>query len=278
MNSDDRDAIECTSNSEEVHSHDDEKEEEKQQPHLKNYCYVLINDKDHKTYNGYTNNPLRRLRQHNSEIKGGAKFTTRRRKKDGPNPRTWEFLAIIESPGMTQKKALSLEWHIKYPTCRKPRPREYNGANGRLASLSLALGHKKFRGMFFTARIMDRYLDRARRVLLDSPISRQRLSSNEVNLDLRLLDDIDEDNLRPQVDPIFSSSHPREYNNMTTPTETLADDIAVISHNDEEKDDDGDTRATPRLLTLTLELCVAEENSAVDEKPIIRAYIRSLSP
>jgi len=125
------------------------------------WCYVLINDRDHKTYNGYTNRPERRLRQHNGELKGGAKYTTCRRKRDGERPRAWEFLALVESEQFTHKRALSLEWHIKYPTCRRPRPREYNGANGRLASLPLALGHPKFADMRFVVHVLERYYDRA---------------------------------------------------------------------------------------------------------------------
>ena len=134
----------------------------------KNYCYILINDCDHKTYNGYTNNPLRRLRQHNNELKGGAKFTTRRRKRDGIIPRRWEFLAIIESPGMSRTKALSLEWHLHYPTCRKPRPKIFNGANGRLNSIPHAIGHAKFSNMSFVIRVTSKYYERACKVLLNN--------------------------------------------------------------------------------------------------------------
>ena len=40
------------------------------------YCYILRNKQpqySHLTYNGSTNNPKRRLRQHNEEISGGAR-------------------------------------------------------------------------------------------------------------------------------------------------------------------------------------------------------------
>lgn len=129
---------------------------------LRNFCYVLINDKDHKTYNGFTNNPARRLRQHNCEIGGGAKFTTRQVKKDGDVPRNWEYLVLIDAPGMTQQQALSLEWHIKHPTNRRRRPREFNGANGRLASLIPVLANPKFSGFRFRVRVLDRYFERAK--------------------------------------------------------------------------------------------------------------------
>ena len=41
------------------------------------YCYFLYNVSNKKNYIGITNNVTRRLRQHNKEIKGGAKYTTR---------------------------------------------------------------------------------------------------------------------------------------------------------------------------------------------------------
>lgn len=186
----------------------------------KQYCYVLVNDRDHKTYNGYTNNPLRRIRQHNAEIKGGAGYTTRHRKKDG---RTWEFLFILESPGMTQKRALSLEWHLKYPTCRKPRPRVYNGANGRLASLPVALSHRKFSGMSVTVRVLDRYYVRAQRVL-GSEESQQLLRKNSCSLRVELLNDVDEDQLAPSRDDILSAA--------------VASASAPVVINEEESDDE----------------------------------------
>lgn len=75
------------------------------------YCYILKNDKDNYTYVGYTNNLQQRLRKHNCIIKGGARFTTNRVKKNGCK---WEFLAIIELINVTRNIALSLEWHIKH--------------------------------------------------------------------------------------------------------------------------------------------------------------------
>ena len=43
-----------------------------------NFVYIIrgINDKNKiKYYIGYTNNPIRRIRQHNCELVGGAKAT-----------------------------------------------------------------------------------------------------------------------------------------------------------------------------------------------------------
>mmetsp|Transcript_20169 Transcript_20169/g.24451 ORF Transcript_20169/g.24451 Transcript_20169/m.24451 type:complete len:172 (+) Transcript_20169:116-631(+) len=70
------------------------------------YCCYLLTPLDKKncgkvTYVGFTNNPMRRIRQHNGEIKNGAKRTTRHR--------PWEFvLVVVGFP--TKFSALSFEW------------------------------------------------------------------------------------------------------------------------------------------------------------------------
>ena len=104
---------------------------------MPHYCYILWHPESGSTYNGYTNNLTRRLRQHNGEIKGGARSTSRR----GSG---WEYLFVITTEDWSYERALSLEWHIKYPTNRRPRPREYQGADGRLQSLKFVLENPKF--------------------------------------------------------------------------------------------------------------------------------------
>jgi len=64
--------------------------------------YLLINTTNQYTYLGITNNSNRRLRQHNGEIKGGAKYT-RMKKGDG----NWVYHTKIE--GLTKSQALSME-------------------------------------------------------------------------------------------------------------------------------------------------------------------------
>jgi predicted GIY-YIG superfamily endonuclease len=112
------------------------------------YCYILKNDKNNATYNGYTIDLERRLRQHNMEISGGAKSTRIQVQNNGVK---WSFLCAVTSndPRFTKEKALSLEWHIRYPTCKKPRPRQFNGPEGRLRGLELALKHEKFKDIEF---------------------------------------------------------------------------------------------------------------------------------
>lgn len=77
---------------------------------IKYYVYILVNNSDNyknHSYIGFTNNPIRRLRQHNKEIKGGAKATTN---KDSE----WDFAVLIT--GFSDKiNALSCEWKLKHP-------------------------------------------------------------------------------------------------------------------------------------------------------------------
>ena len=66
--------------------------------------YLLINtdNNNNYTYLGITNNSYRRLRQHNGEIKGGAKYT-RSFKGEG----MWIYYLKIKN--LTKSEALSIE-------------------------------------------------------------------------------------------------------------------------------------------------------------------------
>jgi len=208
----------------------------------KNYCYVLINDWDNKTYNGYTNNPARRLRQHNGEISGGARYTTRRRKKDGAVPRNWEFLVLIECPGMTQRQALSLEWYLKHITNGRRRPREYNGANGRLASLPIALGNPKFAGFSFRIRVLDRYYARAVKLILESEeaTARLRAQGTSVHLEPMPSDAYGDSHLAPQPDESrFSTQEEEQEGNQEEHVETENEDGGK-ERQEEEEEEEGD--------------------------------------
>lgn len=68
-------------------------------------CYLLRSSISSRTYFGYTTNIHRRLRQHNGEIKGGAKKTQR--------GRPWVLMAHITG-FPNQHEALSFEWHIHH--------------------------------------------------------------------------------------------------------------------------------------------------------------------
>lgn len=64
--------------------------------------YLIINKSNNCTYIGITNNPERRIRQHNGELKGGAKYTTFK-KGNGK----WEYYGFIL--GLYKHIALSIE-------------------------------------------------------------------------------------------------------------------------------------------------------------------------
>ena len=103
------------------------------------YCYILRNKLEqfkHNTYNGSTNNPMRRLRQHNEEIKGGAKAT---HGKGGACE-----ICVMLSGCPDHINALSCEWRMKCPSGR-PGKREarYQRVQGRVSSLNeiLPLNH-----------------------------------------------------------------------------------------------------------------------------------------
>jgi ribA/ribD-fused uncharacterized protein len=70
------------------------------------HVYLLQSEK--RTYIGMTDDPIRRLRQHNREIKGGAKATA---------GRTWKHVCVI-SGFPTRRSALQFEWMWKYMSRR----------------------------------------------------------------------------------------------------------------------------------------------------------------
>ena len=74
--------------------------------------YFLNNPLNRCTYVGATVNPTRRLRQHNREIKGGAKYTTRGKGR-------WRYVCVVYG-FQTKVQALQFEWALHH--CR---PRKY---------------------------------------------------------------------------------------------------------------------------------------------------------
>ena len=99
------------------------------------YCYLLRNTSAQYrmcTYNGSTNDLIRRLRQHNEEIKGGAKAT------HGKN-NSWEYYALLTG-FKDHINCLSCEWRFKLPL-GKPGKREprFNGPAGRILGLNQIL-------------------------------------------------------------------------------------------------------------------------------------------
>lgn len=92
------------------------------------YNYILKSEVCNRTYNGKTNDPSRRIRQHNGEIVGGAKATS--------SKRPWKFICLI-SGFIDEKDALRAEWRIKHPTRkRKKRKPKFCGPEGRIKGLN----------------------------------------------------------------------------------------------------------------------------------------------
>lgn len=136
---------------------------ETKQTQQNHYNYILGTDINNKTYNGYTTCISRRLRQHNGELKGGAKYTSR-------HPGAWFVIISITSPDFTKHSALSFEWHVRYPTNKKPRPAEYCGIGGRIKSLPLVFSNPKFTHMMFDVYVHhETYVEYVQEILKDIP-------------------------------------------------------------------------------------------------------------
>ena len=82
------------------------------------------------TYAGVSPDPVRRLRQHNSEIKGGAKYTTSK----GPG---WTHMCLVS--GFEKIQALQFEWAVKH--CP---PRDAGGPVNRLGKMIKVLNKDKW--------------------------------------------------------------------------------------------------------------------------------------
>jgi predicted GIY-YIG superfamily endonuclease len=148
----------------------------------KYYCYIIRStnpDFSNSTYNGSTNNLIRRLRQHNRELVGGAKAT------GGKGP--WVYMAIWDG-FESHREALSCEWRIKHPTNSKRRPSQYNGVKGRIKSLNLLTGLDCWTGKSTGMGEMclnkyNLYVDKELIGLVDKNIKKS-------NLEIKLLDEL----------------------------------------------------------------------------------------
>ena len=96
----------------------------------KNWHFYLIYNNNY-TYAGVSPDPKRRLRQHNGEISGGAKYTTSK----GPG---WKHLCIIS--GFQDKiQSMQFEWAVKHVP-----PRNAGGITNRINKLFFTLNKDKW--------------------------------------------------------------------------------------------------------------------------------------
>lgn len=69
-------------------------------------CYLLASETSSKTYVGITKCITKRLRQHNGECSGGAKYTNQ--------GRPWRVYGYVEGFGEDKSYVLKFEWRWKY--------------------------------------------------------------------------------------------------------------------------------------------------------------------
>jgi predicted GIY-YIG superfamily endonuclease len=92
-------------------------------------CYLIVHVTG-ATYVGVSPTPFQRLRKHNSEIKGGAKYTTSK------SAGGWSHVCLIHG-FLTSQQALQFEWAFKHVP-----PKKVGGLASRLNKLQILL-HKK---------------------------------------------------------------------------------------------------------------------------------------
>ena len=96
-------------------------------------CYIIFND--NYSYVGITNNLKKRIRQHNCEIKGGAKYTSLINSRLITN---WNYSCYIDG-FKTKNDALKFEWALKHI-----KPRSKSGIINRMQKLLILINKEKW--------------------------------------------------------------------------------------------------------------------------------------
>jgi len=100
--------------------------------------FVYLLQSNNNTYVGATVDVNRRLRQHNGEIKGGAKATKRIVVKGGK----WTRVCYV-SGFPTLQAALQFEWKWKYIARKLPKYPKLNSLQKKLEALTILLASDK---------------------------------------------------------------------------------------------------------------------------------------
>lgn len=109
------------------------------------YCYILQSTVSNKTYNGSTNDLVRRLKQHNGILSGGAKATH--------IDRPYMFICYLNGFSSHQT-ALQCEWWIKHPTGHRMRPSKFNLPTGRIKGLNFLFQSNIWKDKFINENIV----------------------------------------------------------------------------------------------------------------------------
>ena len=97
------------------------------------YCYVLLSLDKKKTYVGKTNNIVKRIRQHNGEISGGARSTRGKQ----------YCYAFYVSGFQTESQALCFEWNMKHPAGYRKSKRK-SGIKGALEAILIVTNRERW--------------------------------------------------------------------------------------------------------------------------------------
>jgi predicted GIY-YIG superfamily endonuclease len=102
--------------------------------------YLLSSQEGGQTYVGATTDLDRRLRQHNSELSGGARYTT---SKSFGHPSYWK--RILHVDGFRDKiEALQFEWAFKHASRTYAKSHSKNPLERRIFALQLLLTSPKW--------------------------------------------------------------------------------------------------------------------------------------
>lgn len=134
------------------------------------FCYILELIGDPRfNYIGYTVDMTRRIRQHNGDLVGGARITTRK----SSIGKFWKVIALVSSEQFTHPRALSCEWWLKHPNGKRKHMSCFSGSMGKIWGLARVLAHHKFADDIFTVWIDPIYNTELSNALKHQEMQRQ---------------------------------------------------------------------------------------------------------